>query len=78
MQKTNDLPLSFLCESHSQAIKIINCITCNVSFNTAKKHVNNQVRQEVVEQFKQGKESGEEYNQTEICKNCFSLLKFKL
>ena len=51
--KFNDLPLSFLCESHSRAIKLLKRTACNVYFNNAKKHVNNQVRREVVEQFKQ-------------------------
>ena len=63
MLKFNDLSLSSLCESHSQAIKVINLIICNVYFNNAKKHDNNQARQEVVEQFKQRQESGEEHNQ---------------
>ena len=43
VQKFDDLPLPFLRESHSQAIKLINCVICNVYFNNAKKHVNNQV-----------------------------------
>ena len=38
--KFNDLLLSFLCESHSQAIKLINRVTCSVYFNNAKKQVN--------------------------------------
>ena len=50
--KFNNLPLSFLCESHSQAIKLINRIFATLTSN-AKKHVNNQVRREVVDQFKQ-------------------------
>ena len=51
--KFNDLLLSFLSENHSRAIKLIKRTTCNVYFKNAKKHVNNQVRREVVEQFKQ-------------------------
>ena len=47
--KFNDLPLLFLCESHSQAIKLINRIISNVCFNNAKKHVINQVWRDVVE-----------------------------
>ena len=39
--KFNDLHLLFLCESHSQAIKLINRILCNVYFNSAQKHVDN-------------------------------------
>ena len=54
MLKFNNLPQPFLCESHSQAIKLINRIISNVYFNNAKKHVNNQVRQDVlVKQLKQ-------------------------
>ena len=44
--KFNNFSLSFLCESHSQAIKLINRIICNVYFNSAKKQVNNQFRRE--------------------------------
>ena len=47
--KFNNVLLSFLCESHSRAIKSINRLICKVYFNTAKKHVNNQVRRVVVE-----------------------------
>ena len=50
--KFNDMSLSFLCESHSQAIKLINRIICNVYFNNAQKHVDDQVPREIVEQFK--------------------------
>ena len=38
-----NLSLSFLCESHSQAITVINRIICDF-FYDAKKHLNNQVQ----------------------------------
>ena len=51
--KFNDLLLSVSCECHSQAIKVITSILCNVYFNNAQKHANNQLVQRVVEQLKQ-------------------------
>ena len=51
--KFNDLPQSFLCDNHLENIKFINRTICNVFFNNTQKLVNNQVRREVVQQFKE-------------------------
>ena len=53
--KLKNLPLLFLCESHSQAIILFNQILCNVYFNNAQmlKNMLIQVRREVVQQFDQ-------------------------
>ena len=53
VMKFNDLSQSFLCDNHLESIKFINRTICNAFFNIAQKLVNNQVRREVVQQFKE-------------------------
>lgn len=50
--RSNDLSQSFLCDNHSENIKFVNRIICNIFFNNAQKLVNSQVRRDAVEEFK--------------------------
>ena len=51
--KSNDLPLSFLCENHAKNVKFVNRTICNVFYSNAQKLIRSQIPKDVVQHFKQ-------------------------